>query len=546
MCMTDCETEAQRRPGKRSSFWVDGGALNPDAPESPKLRATGYPMAKAAASQARTFLGHPLGLVTLFFTEAFERFSYYGLRAMLILYLGDAVINHRGGLALDDKQAAGIYALYVGFVYLLALPGGWIADRLIGQQRAVFWGAILIACGQFALAAPSGELPGACLGLVLIVLGTGLLKPNVSVIVGQLYPEGGVRRDAGFSIFYSGINLGAFVAPLPVSYVAETYNWHWGYLMCGCVMLGGALWFRSTKHWLAGAGTEPSHSGDARRAAMVQRRGWTAIAVSMAALVLAGLALWLGWFSFDVNTAAGYTGWGIFTAAVLFFAAILVFGGLSSVEKKRVVVIFLLFAGAALFWTGFEQAGSSLNIFAERYTQRMLGSFEIPAGWFQSVQPLFIITLSPFVGYLWIKLAAKNLNPSTPVKFGLGLIMMAAGFGVMVGAAHVVAGGALALPSWLVVTYFFHTVGELLLSPVGLSAVTKLAPPRYVSQMMGTFFMGLSLGNVFAGLMGGKLDPSQLSQMPDVFMQIVYLGVGSGLVFLVFSRPIRKLIGGAE
>jgi len=494
----------------------------------------------------QTLFGHPLGLMNLFFTEAFERFSYYGLRAMLILYLGDAVANHRGGLALSDQQAAGIYALYVGFVYLLALPGGWIADRLIGQQKAVFAGGLVIAAGQFALAVPAGGLSFAVLGLVLIVLGTGLLKPNVSVIVGQLYPEGGVRRDAGFSIFYSGINLGAFVAPLPVSYFAEKYNWHVGYAICGCVMLGGALWFRSTKHWLKGAGSAPSHAAEPAKDARVRRHGWIGVAVFLAAVALLGLALQLGWLSFDVNAAAGYAGWGIFTAAVLFFAYILSFGGLNLVEKKRVVVIFLLFAGAALFWTGFEQAGSSLNIFGDRYTDRKVMDFVFPAGWFQSVQPLFIITLSPFFGYLWIKLAARNLNPSTPVKFGLGLMMMAAGFGVMVGAAHVVAHGALALPYWLVVTYFFHTVGELLLSPVGLSAVTKLAPPRYVSQMMGTFFMGLSLGNVFAGLMGGKLDPSQLEQMPGVFMQIVYLGVGAGLIFLVFSPPIRKLIGGAE
>src|SRR5579859_2924765 len=303
---------------------------------------TGATMATTSSTATRTLFGHPLGLMNLFFTEAFERFSYYGLRAMLILYLGDAVINHRGGLALDDKQAAGIYALYVGFVYLLALPGGWIADRLVGQQRAVFYGAILIAFGQFSLAVPAGGLPFACLGLVLIVLGTGLLKPNVSVIVGQLYPEGGVRRDAGFSIFYSGINLGAFVAPLPVSYVAETYNWHWGYLLCGCVMLGGAFWFRSTKHWLGPAGVEPSHSGDAARDARMQRRGWTAVAVAMAVLALGGLALYLGWFHFDPNTAAKYTGVGILGAAMLFFTCILVFGGLTTVEKKRVVVIFLL------------------------------------------------------------------------------------------------------------------------------------------------------------------------------------------------------------
>ncbi|HSN18400.1 MAG TPA: peptide MFS transporter [Gammaproteobacteria bacterium] len=500
----------------------------------------------ASTAQQRTFLGHPIGLVNLFFTEAWERFSYYGLRALLILYLTDAVVNHRGGLALSDQQAAGIYALYVGFVYLLALPGGWIADRLIGQQQAVFYGAILIACGQFALAVPSGGLSFAALGLTLIVLGTGLLKPNVSTIVGQLYPEGGARRDAGFSIFYSGINLGALIGPLPAGWLAEKYGWHWGYLVCGCVMLGGVIWFRATSHWLAGAGATPTHSGDAKRDAAVHRVGWLAVAVSMALLALLGVALWLGWFRFDVNVAAGYMGWGIFTAAVLFFAYILMFGGLTTAEKKRVVVIFLLFVGAALFWTGFEQAGSSLNIFADRYTRLQILGIGFPAEWFQSVQPFFIITLSPFVGYLWVKLAAKNLNPSTPVKFGLGLVFMALGFLVMVGAAHVAVSGALAAPSWLIITYFFHTVGELCLSPVGLSAVTKLAPPRYVSQMMGTFFMGLSLGNVFAGLAGGKLDPSQLNQMPDVFMQIVYLGVGAGLIFLVFSRPIRKLIGGAE
>ena len=495
-----------------------------------------------ASTQGRTFLGHPLGLMNLFFTEAFERCSYYGLRAMLILYLLDAVTKGRGGLALSDKQAAGIYSLYVGFVYLLSLPGGWVADRLIGQQQAVFYGAILIACGQLSLALPTGGLSFAVLGLVLIVLGTGLLKPNVSVIVGQLYPEGGVRRDAGFSIFYSGINLGALVAPFPVSYFAEKYNWHWGNVICAAFMLGGVFWFRSTKHWLAGAGAAPSHSGDAR----VRRWGWIGVAVFLAAIALLGLSIQSGWLSFDPNTAAYGLGWFIFIAAVVFFAIILYFGRLTTVEKKRVVVIFLLFAGAATFWTGFEQAGSSLNIFGERYTDRDVWGFVFPAGWFQSVQPFFIVTLSPFLGYLWIRLAARNLNPSTPVKFAFGLFLMAASFWVMVGAAHVVAHGALASSYWLIGTYFFATVGELCLSPVGLSAVTKLAPPRYVSQMMGTFFMGLSLGNVFAGLVGGKLDPSQINQMPEVFMQIVYLGTGAGLLFVIFSRPIRKLIGGAE
>src|ERR1700761_6625943 len=281
-------------------------------------------MATNAPAQQRTFLGHPLGLMNLFFTEAFERFSYYGLRALLILYLLDAVTKNRGGLGLTDHEASGIYALYVGFVYLLALPGGWIADRLIGQQRAVFYGAILIACGQFALAA--GGLSFAVLGLVLIVLGTGLLKPNVSVIVGQLYPEGGVRRDAGFSIFYSGINLGAFIGPFVVSPIAENSNWHWGFFICGCAMMLGALWIHSTKHWLAGAGAEPFRPADAR----TKRMGWGGIGAFLAALVLLGLALQSGWLHMNVSNSADYTGWGIFIAAVLFFAYILAFGGLTT------------------------------------------------------------------------------------------------------------------------------------------------------------------------------------------------------------------------
>jgi len=498
------------------------------------------------ASSGKTLFGHPLGLATLFFTETFERFSYYGLRAMLILYLADAVMNHRGGLALTDQEAAGIYALYVGFVYLLALPGGWIADRLIGQQQAVFYGGILIAAGQFVLAVPAGGVPSVGLGLTLIVLGTGLLKPNVSVIVGQLYPEGGVRRDAGFSIFYSGINLGAFLAPIAVSPVAENYNWHWGYLICGFAMLAGVLWFHLSKRFLDGAGAEPSRSGDSAWDVRVRRQGWLGVAAGMGLLALLGLLLYGGVLHIDVSAVAGYTGAFIFAAVLLFFAYILVLGGLSAVEKKRVVVIFFLFVGAALFWTGFEQAGSSLNIFAERYTDRGFFGYQMAAGLFQSVQPMFIIVLSPLVGALWMGMAARRMNPSTPVKFGLGLILMALGFLVMVGAARVAAGGALAAPYWLILTYFLHTAGELCLSPVGLSSVTKLAPPRFVGQMMGTWFMGLSLGNVFAGLAGGKLDPSQLAQMPDVFMQIVYLGLGSGILFLIFSKPIRSLIGDAE
>lgn len=496
----------------------------------------------AENSSADTFR-HPRGLATLFFTEMWERFSFYGLRAMLLLFLLDAVQNGRGGLGLEDAMGAGIYALYVGFVYLLALPGGWVADRLIGQQNAVFYGGILIALGQFALAIPNG-LTTVGIGLTLVVLGTGLLKPNVSAIVGQLYKDQpGVRRDAGFSIFYSGINLGAFIAPLIVSPIAENYNWHYGFFAAGVAMLIGVVQYRLTQKHLGDAGRYPASTGDAAKDRRYQRHGWMAIGVGLAALVLVGILLQTGALVVDVTALARWTAGIVLLVAVFFFAGVLLFGGLNTLEKKRVIVIFFLFIGAALFWSGFEQAGSSLNIFAERYTDRTLFGIEIPTGIFQSINPIFIIVLSPVFGYLWVGLARRQLDPSIPLKFGLGLAILGLGFLVMVGAAKVVANGELALPFWLIMTYFLHTTGELCLSPVGLSSVTKLAPPKFVGQMMGTWFMGSALGNIIAGLAGGHLDPSQVEQMPAVFMNVVYLTCGAGLVFMIFTQPIKKLIG---
>lgn len=500
-------------------------------------------MSSAAAPQPRQ--KHPRGLATLFFTEMWERFSFYGLRAMLILYLVDAVSKGRGGLALDDQTAAGIYALYVGFVYLMSLPGGWVADRLTGQQNAVLYGGILIAAGQFMLAIPYG-LSTAVAGLVLIVMGTGLLKPNVSTIVGQLYPEGGARRDAGFAIFYSGINLGALIAPLIVSPIAENINWHWGFFAAGCAMVIGVIQYQLTRKHLGDAGLHPTRSDDPERDAKGRRNGWMAVAIGVGAVAVIGAMLQTGALQIDVNEVAQYTSWVIFIAAVLFFGSVLAFGGLDTQQKKRVVVIFFLFIGAALFWSGFEQAGSSLTIFAERYTDRSWFGVTIPAGIFQVINPIFIIVLSPFFGALWVWLARRNLNPSIPLKFGLGLIQLGLGFLVMVGAAAVAVSGELAMPTWLILTYLLHTTAELCLSPVGLSSVTKLAPPKFGGQMMGTWFMGAALGNVIAGLAGGELDPSNLQQMPDLFMHVVYMTVGSGLVFAVFTKPIKKLIGNID
>ena len=493
-----------------------------------------------------TVFGHPRGLYTLFFTEMWERASYYGTRALLVLFLVDAVSNRRGGLGLGVADATAIYGVYTGCVYLMTLAGGWIADRLLGQQRSVWYGGILIALGNYVLAIPSG-ITFTYIGLTVIALGTGLLKPNISAIVGQLYPEGGARRDAGFSIFYSGINLGAFFGPIIAGLIGELYNWHYGFLVAAIGMTLGLVQYKLTLHYLGERGLYPHQDADAAHAAAAFRRGWLGVGAGLAALMIVALLLHAGVLHFQLVALAKSMSVIIFVVAVLFFALVLLFGRLESVDKKRVVVIFILFIGAAAFWSGFEQAGSSLNIFAERYTQRLMGGFMIPTGWFQSVEPLFVIVLSPVFGALWVTLARRHLNPSIPSKFALGLLFLGMSFLVMAGAAEIVVHGNKALPTWLVICYLLQTFGELCLSPVGLSSVTKLAPPRYLSQMMGTWFMADALGSVLAGLAAGRFDPNDLHEMPSLFMQVVYITVGLGILFAVFSRPIRtRLIGEIE
>ncbi|HET7650051.1 MAG TPA: peptide MFS transporter [Gammaproteobacteria bacterium] len=494
----------------------------------------------------RTLFGHPVGLYTLFFTEMWERASYYGTRALLVLFLVDTVTKGRGGLGMNVADATAIYGVYTGCVYLMTLAGGWIADRLLGQQHSVWHGGILIALGNYILAIPGGAAL-TYIGLTVIALGTGLLKPNISAIVGQLYPEGGARRDAGFSVFYSGINLGALVGPLIAAYFGERYNWHYGFLVAALGMTLGLVQYRLTLKFLGEHGREPHPDDDAARAARIQRRGWQVIGIGLVLLVALGLLLDFNIVRFQMVALAQSMSIIILIVAVLFFAAVLVFGRLDKMEKRRVIMIFLLFIAAAAFWSGFEQAGSSLNIFAETYTNREMGSFVIPAGWFQSVEPLFVIILSPIFGAMWVQLARKHLNPSIPAKFALGLLFLGISFLIMAGAADIVVHGSKALPTWLVMCYLFQTFGELCLSPVGLSSVTKLAPPRYLSQMMGTWFMADALGSVMAGLAAGRFDPKDVHEMPSLFMQVVYITVGLGILFAVFAKPIRKhLIGDIE
>ncbi len=470
-----------------------------------------------------------------------ERFTYYGMRAVLVLFLVAAVSS--GGFGLDDKTAAAIYGLYTAGVYLAALPGGWIADRLIGARRAVLAGGILITLGN-ALLAVSSTPRGFYLGLVVIVLGVGLLKPNVSAMVGELYPEGGARLDAGFTVFYMGINLGATLGPVVTGEAQQLIGPRAGFGVAALFMAMGVLQFHFTRRHLGNAGRYvPAAPGPgAPQPAKPWMYLWIALAVSAAALA----ACSFGWLAVDPLGLAHASALVIAATALLYFAYLFLFGNLSPEEKRRAVVIVVLFLGSALFWSGYEQAGSSLNLFAERYTDRTFGHFVIPASWFQSLNPAFVIAFAPLVAWVWIALARRHLNPSAPAKFAIGVILMGCGFLVMAAAAAIVAQGSKVLPYWLIATYLLHTIGELCLSPVGLSYVTKLSPKRLVGQIMGMWFLSLSLGNLAAGLIAGEFDADHVAAMPGQYMHIVYFSVGLGAVLLLLSRPVRKLMGNVQ
>jgi POT family proton-dependent oligopeptide transporter len=487
---------------------------------------------------------HPKGLRTLFFTEMWERMSYYGMRALLVLFMVESVDD--GGLGFSDEAATAIYGLYTAAVYMVMLPGGWIADRLLGAQKTVWYGGIIIMCGHFILAVPSFYT--FFVGLLFVIVGTGLLKPNVSAIVGELYRPNDPRRDAGFTIFYMGINLGGALGPLICSTLGESekFGWHYGFAAAGIGMLFGLVQFYLSSARLGDAGLRPSLDPDDPIDRKKIRQGWRYVITGFCAfLVLAGLMLGQI-ISVDPLRLAQNATFFIVALAAFYFIYIFIFGNLSTTEKRRVIVIVILFFAAAIFWAGFEQAGSSLNLFAERYTDRMVGGFEIPAGWFQSLNPTFIIILAPVYSALWIALARRHMDPSTPAKFALGLIILALGFAIMFGAAKLVVSGDKVLPSWLIFTYLFHTMGELALSPVGLSAMTKLAPKRYVGQMMGVFFLGASLGNVLAGLIAGEFRADAINEMPALYAQIVLTTAGCGLLLALFTKPIRKLMSGVE
>jgi POT family proton-dependent oligopeptide transporter len=374
-------------------------------------------------------------------------------------------------------------------------------------------------------------------------LGTGLLKPNISAIVGEFYPAGDPRRDGGFTIFYMGINVGAALGPLVCGWLAQD-NWHYGFGVAGVGMLFGLIQFKLTQAQLGDAGAAPPAKGPDDAA--YQRKAWAGILaflVVLAALLVAGLA---GTLTLDAVSLAQSSSYAIVALAFVYFGYVLLFGKLTDDERGRVIVIIVLFFAAAIFWSGFEQAGSSLNLFAERYTIREFGGFEIPASWFQSLNPVFIIVLAPFYSMLWVALARRHLDPSAPLKFAVGLIILGFGFAVMIGAASLVAEGQQVFPTWLFFTYLLHTMGELALSPVGLSSVTKLAPRRFVGQMMGVWFLAASLGSILAGLLAGEFRADAVDEMPGLYLQIVFTTVGAGVLLALVAKPLKRLAGGAE
>ena len=493
-----------------------------------------------SAARERTFLGHPRGLATLFFTEMWERFSYYGMRALLTLFMTTATIGANPGLGFDVATAGAIYGLYTGLVYILALPGGWVADNLWGQRKAIWVGGWIIAAGHFTMAVPTTYT--FFLGMIFITFGTGLLKPNVSTIVGELYPDGGARRDAGFSVFYMGINLGAFFGPLVTGWLGESNHWHWGFGAAGVGMVLGLIQYRAGAEHLGDIGYLKTDDTPEQLAAKSQRFFGTFSGV-IAAVVLFGYLVYSGTIPVTITQIAGALGVGVIVMVGLYFVYVWTLGGHSAVENKRMFVIFWLFILIAIFWSGFEQAGTSLTLFARDLTDRSILGVEFPASALQSVNAGFIILLAPVFGMLWVWLDARQTNPSIPMKAGLGLVGLSTGFFVLAWGAANAGPEHLVSPAWLIVTYFLHTVGELCISPIGLSAITKLSPKRRVGQMMGVWFVGAALGNVFAGLVGGQLE----DMMPtDLFRTVAMVIGGVGVFALVVSPQVKKLVGGAD
>ncbi|HAS1310794.1 TPA: peptide MFS transporter [Enterobacter bugandensis] len=498
--------------------------------------------------ESRTFFGHPYPLGSLFFTEMWERFSFYGIRPLLILFMAATVYD--GGMGLARENASAIVGIFAGTMYLAALPGGWLADNWLGQQRAVWYGSILIALGHLSIALSA--IMGNNLffiGLMFIVLGSGLFKTCISVMVGTLYKKGDARRDGGFSLFYMGINLGSFIAPLISGWLIKTHGWHWGFGIGGIGMLVALIIFRvfavpAMKRYDSEVGLDSTWNSP-----VVKRNGvgvWLlALAAGVATLVT---LIAQGVIVINPVAVASVLVYVIAASVALYFIYLFIFAGLNRKERARLLVCFILLVSAAFFWSAFEQKPTSFNLFANDYTNRMIGDFEIPAVWFQSINALFIILLAPVFSWAWPKLASMNIRPSSITKFVIGILCAAAGFGLMMLAAQNVLsnGGAGVSPFWLVGSILMLTLGELCLSPIGLATMTLLAPERMRGQMMGLWFCASALGNLAAGLIGGHVKADQLDMLPDLFARCSIALLICAAVLIVLIVPVRRMLENAQ
>jgi POT family proton-dependent oligopeptide transporter len=462
-----------------------------------------------------------------------ERFSYYGMRSILVLYLVSGV--REGGFGFDDRTASAVYGLYIAATYVFALLGGWIADRLIGAQRAIFAGGAFITAGNALLLTGPGDI--FFLGLLVIVLGVGLLKPNISVLVGTLYPEGGARRDAGFSIFYLGISVGALLGSLLVPLAVSSFGWRYAFALPVVGMVFGLAQFVFTRRWLAPTAARETRAG---------LSAWMPVLIFVAVVIVMILLTLTHRLRLEPVRVAAASSWVIALCAVAYFAYLILFAGLAAPERARVVVMAVLFAAYAAFYAGFEQGGASMNLFAERYTNRHILGWVMPAGVLQGTTALVTILFAPGFAALWLALGRRGRDPSPPLKFAAGLALLGLGTLVMVAASRLVVGGALVAPTWLLLTYLLQEWGDLCLAPVGLSTMTKLAPARHVGQVMGLWFLAIALGNNLAGQLSEEYDATDLASLPRLFTKIAVWSFACAAVMLLLTPMMKRFMGGVR
>ena len=493
----------------------------------------------------RAFFGHPKPLRGLFFTELWERFSFYGIRPLLILYMSAMIID--GGLGLDRPTAAAIVGLYAGSMYLITIFGGWIADNWLGQARSVWYGSMIIAFGHLSIALTAWfDHLFFYLGLVFIVLGTGLFKTCISVIVGTLYAAQDSRRDAGFSIFYMGINMGAFISPLLAGLLIQEHGWHWGFGVGGIGMLIALVVFRfisvpQLQKFDQLNGIESTWQGATNYNPKAPKivTGFLFVLSILIALISTGV------IQLNIVTLVTYLAFIICLTIAGYFTYLLLFSKSTAKEKKQLLVCLILLIVAALFWSAFEQKPTTINLFAQDFTDRTIFGFQVPTVWFQSINALFIIMFAPLMAWLWVKLGRSNKDPSYITKFIIALFLAAIGFIIMIFASKaILAGGAgtLISPLWLVTTILFLTFGELCLSPVGLSTMTKLAPDIIRGQVMGLWFTASALGNLVAGLIGGQVSLETVNDLPNLFLRCAIALMLGGFILWALKKPIIKLI----